>query len=86
MSETQPTPVQSAPSTGATLGPIVVSIVVLGIFLAALVIAWWTKDSAMPLLLGMAGSNAATAVGYWLGSSSGSKAKDATIAAQGTKP
>lgn len=76
----------SAPATPdtmtATWGPIVVSVVVLSIFLAAIVIAWWTKDSSLQILLGMAGTNAATAVGYWLGSSSGSKTKDATIASQ----
>lgn len=68
--------------TTATWGPIAVSIVVLSIFLAAIVIAWWTKDTSLQVLLGMAGTNASTAVGYWLGSSSGSKSKDATIAAQ----
>ena len=67
-------------TTTAKFGPIVVSVVVLGIFLAALCIAWWTKDSSLQVLLGMAGTNAATAVGYWLGSSSGSKGKDSTIA------
>jgi hypothetical protein len=78
------TPTQTAPPTDkvATIGPIVVSVVVLSIFLAAIIIAWWTKDSSLQILLGMAGTNAATAVGYWLGSSSGSKTKDATIAAQ----
>ncbi len=70
-------------TTEARFGPIVVSVVVLGIFLAAICIAWWTKDSSLQVLLGMAGTNAATAVGYWLGSSSGSKGKDAVIANMG---
>lgn len=64
----------------ATIGPILVSVLVLGIFVAALCIAWWTKDNSLQVLLGMAGTNASIAVGYWLGSSSGSKGKDATIA------
>lgn len=66
----------------ATWGPILVSMLVLSIFLAAIAIAWWTHDTSLQVLLGMAGTNAGTAVGYWLGSSSGSKSKDATIAAQ----
>jgi hypothetical protein len=73
---------QNTTDRAAVFGPIVVSIFVLGIFLAAIVIAWLTKNEALQILLGMAGANAGTAVGYWLGSSSGSKAKDATIAAQ----
>ncbi len=72
-------------------GPVIVSVLVLGIFLAAIAIAWWTKDTSLQVLLGMAGTNAGTAVGYWLGSSSGSKSKDAALAAaatptQGTNP
>jgi hypothetical protein len=66
----------------ATWGPILVSVLVMGNFLAAISIAWWTKDTSLQVLLGMAGTNAGTAVGYWLGSSSGSKSKDATIASQ----
>lgn len=81
MSGTQPAPAPSNAPTGAVL----VSIFVLAIFLAAIVIAWWSKDSSLQILLGMAGTNAATAVGYWLGSSSGSKAKDSVIA-QATAP
>lgn len=69
-----------------TWGPITVSVLALSIFLAAICIAWWTKDSSLQVLLGMAGTNAATAVGYWLGSSSGSKSKDAVIAAKTTPP
>lgn len=67
----------------ATFGPIVVSAITLTIFLAAIIVAWWTKDPSLQVLLGMAGTNAATTVGYWLGSSSGSKGKDATIAQMG---
>lgn len=82
MSATTETPVASQPiATGAVL----VSIFVLAIFLAAIGIAWWSKDNSLQILLGMAGTNAATAVGYWLGSSSGSKAKDSVIAQQATQ-
>lgn len=73
---------QPASPTAAPTGAILVSIFVLAIFLAAIVIAWWSKDSSLQILLGMAGTNAATAVGFWLGSSSGSRDKDQTIAQQ----
>lgn len=85
MSGTSPYPSPPKPPQTdivVAIGKIVVSIVVLGIFVAAICIAWWTKDSSLPVLLGMAGTNAATAVGYWLGDSSGSQGKDAMIAAQ----
>lgn len=61
-------------------GAIIVSCLVLAIFQAAICIAWWTKDGSLQILLGMAGTNASLAVGYWLGSSSGSKTKDAALA------
>lgn len=67
-----------------TVTPLVISIFAEAIFLAALGIAWWTKNENLGILLGVAASNATTVVSYWLGSSSGSKAKDATIAAQTT--
>lgn len=77
------TPVVASPPNVDTIstkwGPIVVSVVTMVVFLAAIVVAWLTKDSSLPVLLGMAGTNAGTAVGYWLGSSAGSKAKDAKI-------
>lgn len=75
-----PPSTQTTADRTAVWGPIVVSMLVLLIFLAAIVVAWWTKDVSLQILLGMAGANAGTAVGYWLGSSSGSKTKDATIA------
>ena len=58
----------------------VVSVLSLGLLATALVIAWWTKDASLPILLGVVGSNATTVVSYWLGSSAGSKVKDSTIA------
>jgi hypothetical protein len=70
----------------ASYGAVIVSCVTLAIFLTALGIAWWTKDSSLPILLGVAATNASTAVSYWLGSSSGSKTKDSVIAQQATPP
>lgn len=82
MSGTNPsTPTESV---SATWGPIIVSVLVLSIFLAAIAIAWWTKDASLGLLLGTASANATTAVGYWLGSSSGSKSKDQALAKAAT--
>lgn len=69
------------PDKIATMGPLAVSVISLGIFTAAIVVAWLTKDPSLPYLLGAAGTNATTAVGYWLGSSSGSKSKDDTLRA-----
>lgn len=85
MSATQPSITlasNAAPDRAPLYGAILVSCVSLAIFLAAICIAWWTKDTSLQILLGMAGTNATTAVGYWLGSSSGSKAKDGVIAQQ----
>lgn len=62
-------------------GAITVSVIVLFVFIGAIIVAWMTKDSSLPILLGMAGSNAGTAVGFWLGSSSGSQKKDSTLSA-----
>ena len=91
MSESQPTPpapVQSAPLTDRVAGVsrLTISIVSEVVFIAALAIAWWTKDSSLPLLLGIAGTNATAVVNYWIGSSAGSSAKDATIAARPIAP
>lgn len=82
MSGTTPTPPKPAGSDAvtATWGPVSVSILAEVIFFAAIGVAWWTKDPSLPLLLGAASANATTVVSYWLGSSSGSKGKDATIA------
>jgi hypothetical protein len=68
----------------ASTPQLVVSVVALGIFAIALVVAWWTKSESLNLLLGAASANATTVVAYWLGSSSGSRSKDATIQAQAT--
>lgn len=68
-----------------SVGVIVVSIVSLIIFVIALVVAWKTDDPNRGILLGMAGSNATTVVGYWLGSSTGAQKKEDTIAEIATR-
>ena len=80
------TPATTTASRVAEWAPVAVSVIVLAIFLAAIVVAWLTKDPSLGILLGMAGSNAGTAVGFWLGSSSGSQKKDAAIAARAASP
>jgi hypothetical protein len=63
-------------------GAIAVSVVALVTFTGSLVVAFFSKDAGMlNLTVGAAIANATTAVGYWLGSSSGSAKKDETIAA-----
>ena len=56
-----------------------VSMFVLAILVFAIVIAWQTKSEALIPLLTLAGSNATIAVGFWLGSSTGSRNKDQTL-------
>src|SRR5229473_3097517 len=64
------------------LGSIIVSFVVLLTFVVALGVSFFMKDSTiMALTVGAAIANATTAVGFWLGSSSGSQKKDDVIGA-----
>lgn len=79
-----PSPAETSDRT-ATIAKLCISVFAELIFVAALSIAWWTKDPSLPLLLGMAGTNATAVVSYWIGSSAGSSAKDATIAAKTTQ-
>jgi hypothetical protein len=68
--------------TVASWGAIVVSIVALLTFTGALVVSFFFKDAGLlNLTVGAAIANATTAVGYWLGSSSGSQKKDDVIGA-----
>jgi uncharacterized membrane protein YdjX (TVP38/TMEM64 family) len=62
--------------------PAVVSVIAMLVFVVALAVAWVTHDPSLGILLGVAATNAGTVCGYWLGSSSGSRAKDKTIADQ----
>lgn len=74
----------SSAETTTAWGPISVSLFAQILFLFAIVVAWWTKDASLGILLGAASANATTVVNYWLGSSSSSKNKDATIAQMST--
>jgi len=61
-------------------GAIIVSVVTLLTFTGALVVSFFFKDSGLlNLTVGAAIANATTAVGFWLGSSSGSQKKDELI-------
>lgn len=67
-------------------GAIIVSVVTLLTFSGALVVAFYIKEtdvgkSLLQLTVGAAIANATTAVGFWLGSSSGSQKKDEVIGA-----
>ena len=63
-------------------GAIIVSFVTLLTFTGALVVSFFFKDSGLlNLTVGAAIANATTAVGFWLGSSSGSQKKDDVIGA-----
>jgi hypothetical protein len=67
-------------------GAIIVSVVTLLTFSGALVVAFYIKEtdvgkSLLQLIVGAAIANATTAVGFWLGSSSGSQKKDDVIGA-----
>jgi hypothetical protein len=66
----------------STWGAIIVSVVALVTFTAALVVAFFLNDkSLLQLTVGAAIANATTAIGFWLGSSSGSQKKDDVIGA-----
>jgi hypothetical protein len=59
-----------------------VAMTILVMFGGALAWALWTKDPNASNMMTMLSTVTVTAVGYYLGSSTGSQAKDATIAAQ----
>jgi hypothetical protein len=68
--------------TVSAWGSIIVSVVALATFTGALVVSFFFKDSGLlNLTVGAAIANATTAVGFWLGSSSGSQKKDDVIGA-----
>lgn len=73
-------------SKAAEWGAVIISLFALSIFLAAIVVAMQTKDPSLGILLGAASANATTAVGFWLGSSKGSQAKDSALIAQVVPP
>lgn len=58
-----------------------VSILAIALNALAILVAWWCDlADTLKALLVAAGVNGTTAVGYWLGSSAGSRAKDEIIA------
>lgn len=66
----------------STWGAIIVSVLALLIFTGALVVAFFHPElNLLQLTVGAAIANATTAVGFWLGSSSGSQKKDEVIGA-----
>ncbi len=70
------------PKTVSLVGAIIVSVVALLTFTGALIVAFFKPDlGLLQLTVGAAIANATTAVGFWLGSSSGSQKKDDVISA-----
>lgn len=70
-----------------TLGALIVSVMILIIFGFAYGVCLWFKIPDQVTSFGQAAINMAMiAVGYWLGSSSGSNKKDDAIAAMKTPP
>ena len=68
------------------LAPVVVSILVLLIFGSALVLAFFHtipqgSETLLNVLIGGLGTSFANVVAFWTGSSAGSRAKDALLAA-----
>lgn len=75
------------PKTASMWGAIIVSVVTLLTFTGALVVSFFFKDSGLlNLTVGAAIANATTAVGFWLGSSSGSQKKDDVIGGALVRP
>ena len=69
----------------AEWGGVAVSILSLLLFVATLIVSYLSKnDTAFMLLVGAVVSMGTTTINYWLGSSRGSVAKDATISAIAT--
>lgn len=81
-----PSPADPPQDRTTVVSKVVVSIVAELIFVAALAIAWWTKDPSLSLLLGVAATNATAVVSYWIGSSAGSSMKDTALAKAAVKP
>lgn len=82
MSGTAP-PDPPQPSAKSSTGSALVSTFSLGLLLAALVFAYLTKnDNLLIILAGVIATNATSVVGFYVGSSVSSQAKDATISNQ----
>jgi hypothetical protein len=64
------------------IGAIIVSGMWSIVFMLALVVVWSSKDQAnLGVLIGVVATNGTTVVGFWLGSSMGSKRKTDLLAA-----
>lgn len=64
----------------STIGAIAVSVLACITFLAALIIAYMSKDqSNLALLIGAVISQFSTIVSFWVGSSAGSQRKDSAL-------
>lgn len=75
-----PAPVP-APKSGA--GSAIISAFSMALLLAALVFAYLTKnDNLLIILAGVIATNATSVVGFYVGSSASSQAKDVTISSQ----
>lgn len=82
MSGTNPS-TSTLPASVAAWGAPAVSVLAFVAFLATLTLAYFAKnDTLFTTLCGAAAAMAGTATQFWLGSSSGSQKKDATIATQ----
>jgi heme O synthase-like polyprenyltransferase len=68
-------------NTISTWGAIIISVVALLIYAGAFCAAIWLKsETLLNVLVGTAATNAATVVGFWVGSSASSRKKDDVIA------
>ena len=86
MSGSQTTTYAPPVDRSSFFGSVAVSLFAEAIFVVALGIAWWTNNPALPVLLGAAATNATTVVGFWVGSSTGSRTKDQVRAARHVPP
>lgn len=69
------------------LGAIVVSVANSLAFFAALIVAYFSKDSAnLTLLIGAVVANASSVISFWIGSSAGSARKTELLASQPSSP
>lgn len=89
MADTEPLPADpaakpaSAVKTKGSWGSTIVSVFSLALLLVALLFAFLThNDNLLVILAGVIATNSTTIIGFWVGSSLSSQAKDATISAQ----
>jgi hypothetical protein len=84
---TEPGPASPVAARVREFAALAVSLLVLLTFLAAIAIAYAIRnDTLLTALLSIAGANATTVVGYWLGSSDGSAKKTTLLTAAAAVP